>query len=212
LDITCLPGAACLLAIAGAIGCVAYLLWLHDREALMRAVVLDAAVLLVPHWVTGVRRILTNDKITIKARQLLAVLESWEATRREGETMLPQMAVVGDKRGEWPRDAKLVLQFDRLRDGFLGLQVQVTINSVQGRDYPYLYCVIVAKPEFKLLEKLTPDLPGSVVAEPKRQDDVDVIVIRRKTTAKSGYHTPPAFSRKLFQYALSQTRRLVPST
>ena len=65
LDITCPTGAAAFIGIGGLIAGAAYLLWTDGQRWLATAVVLDAAVLLGPQWVTGVRRILTNDPLTV---------------------------------------------------------------------------------------------------------------------------------------------------
>ncbi len=171
---------------------------------------LDAAVLLLPHWVTGVRRILTNAPLTIKANLLLMVIDLWENDRREGETVHPQMQMCKGRKGEIPWDAKLVIRFEKLGDAFLGLQVQVTLNRVEGSDYPYLYCVLVARPSLEMARRLNCRPPREIVVQADRPDtdDVEVLVIRQKTTKESGYHTDAAACRAIFEYALEQCRRL----
>ena len=118
--------------------------------------------------------------------------------------MLPQMQVRTSGQGEMPCDAKLVLRLDALGDAFLGLQVQVVLNNVQGSDYPYLYCVLVARPQLHILEPnaiATP--PKGIVVEPKHQeaDNVDIVVIRQETTKTKGYHTQPADCAAIFTFA-----------
>ena len=49
--------------------------------------------------------------------------------------------------------------------GFLGVQVQVALNNVQGTDYPYLYAVVLGKGEFVL-----PSVPARRTA-----NDVDTV-------------------------------------
>ncbi len=211
LDVTCGVGLAALAAVLAGIAGVGYLLWRSDEEWLMAAWVVDAGVLLLPHWVTGVRRVLTNDPLVVKVTQLLAVMDFFRKLRREGEQMTPQMQVRTGKQGEMPCDAKLVLQIATLGEDFPGLQTQVVLNRVQGRDYPYLYCVLVARPQLEMLRQLAPDPPKDVLVEPKREADVDIMVIRRRTTKTSGYHTPPATCRKIFAFALAEARRLAPA-
>ena len=182
---------------------------LHGGETwLAQAWILDSAVLLLPHWLTGVRRVLTNDPLTIKVRQLLTVYDSWERDAVEGERMLPQLEVVSGREGEMPLDAKLVLRADPLGEAFLGLQVQVVLNRVQGSDFPYLYCVLVARSEFGMLDQLEPHPPAGITVEPKRDGDVDILVVRNRTTKTSGYHTKPMMSRRIFAFALHLTRSL----
>ena len=165
-------------------------------------------MLLGPHWVTGVRRILTNDPLVVKIRHLLAIMDFWQQVRVEGEEMIPQMQVRSGRDGEIPCDAKLILRIPAVGDDFLGLQTQVVLNRVQGRDYPYLYCVLVAREPLELHRRLRPDPPGGVLAEPKTEDDVDILVIRNRTSKTSGYHTNPAKCRTIFACALAEARKL----
>jgi hypothetical protein len=209
IDVTCGQGAVAFLLIAAVTSVAAYALSISYHEWLAKALVLDVCALLVPHWITGVRRILTNDPLTVKVRQLLSVVNCWEAIRIEGEVMAPQMTVIRGPKGEMPCDAKLVLRLEPLGEKFLGVQVQVVLNRVQGKDYPYTYCVLVARPQLKMLQRLRLTPPAGIVVEPKRQGDVDILVVRNRTTKTSGYHTPPMISRAIFQYALQQARSLL---
>lgn len=214
LDITCVLGGFLFVVVVGATGWIAYLLHEEDYNWLAAVWVLDVAVLLVPHWVTGVRRILTNDPLVVKVTELLRVADLWESAPHEGEILLPQMQMRATSQGEIPCDAKMVLKIESLGEAFLGLQVQVVLNNVQGRDYPYLYCVLVARPQLQILEKAGDRPPKDIVVEPKHneQDDVDIVVIRQETTRTKGYHTPPVACIAIFTYALNQARRLGTAT
>jgi hypothetical protein len=75
--------------------------------------------------------------------------------------------------------------------GFMGVQLQVTLNSVQGTDYPYLYAVILGKEGFKL-----PDVPKrriahgvDLVGEIGKGKDVRYVVVRQHADRKGGWHT-----------------------
>ena len=210
LDITCGTGALALVVAAMAGFGVAAALALNGHEWLATAWALDASVLLLPHWVTGVRRILTNDPLTVKARLLLMIAALWERDRQEGELLCPQMLVRRGPKGEMPCDAKLVLRLEKLGDAFLGMQMQVTLNRVQGHDYPYLYCVLVARTSLRMPDLLKCSPPRTLVVEAKRRDadQMDILVIRQKTTKTSGYHTDDSACRAIFQYALGQCRQL----
>jgi len=190
---------------------VAYVLWIGLQDWLMKVWIADAAVLVLPHWFSGIRRILKNDPLVIKVENLLAIIDLWENVRQDGEVLTVQMEVCTGKSGEIPKDAKLILRPGGADDTFLGLQVQVTINNVQGKDYPYLYCVLVARHEFGLLDRLDLDPPTKIIAEPKREEQVDIVVIRQHTTKQSGYHTKRSACARIFTYALTETRRLFPS-
>jgi hypothetical protein len=211
LDITCGLGAAVLLLFLAVMAGVTVLLFANGLTWLAQAWALDGGVLLLPHWVTGVRQILKNDPLTVKVRMLLSIMDFWEQNRQEGEALMPQMEVLSTKAGEIPRDAKLVLRLSRLGDAFLGLQVQIVLNRVQGSDYPYLYCVLVARKAFGMFQKLgTPQVPEAIVAESQTDpaQGVDVLVIRQETTQTSGYHTNPAAAARIFACALAEARRL----
>ena len=211
LDITCPRGC---LALAGVLFLVfvgAVVLGDLGFELLACVWVVDACVLILPHWVTGVRTVLTNAPLTIKAQLLLQVMDAWKAAAQADEKMLPQMEVLNTPEGQLPQDAKLVLQMDRLGQDFLGLQTQVVINNVQGSDFPYLYCVLVARPKLGLHTQLQLEPPAEIVAESKTQEDVQILIIRQHTTKTSGYHTDAAAALRIFQYALSQARTLRPA-
>ena len=211
LDITCPRGCVALVAVISVVFFGAVVLGDLGFELLACVWFVDACVLILPHWVTGVRTVLTNAPLTIKAQLLLHILDVWKAAAQADEKMLPQMEVLHTPEGQLPQDAKLVLQMDRLGQDFLGLQTQVVINNVQGSDYPYLYCVLVARPKLGLLTQLQPEPPAEIVAESKTQDDVEILIIRQHTTKTSGYHTDPAAALRIFQYALSQARTLRPA-
>ncbi len=215
IDITCGQGVITLLFIAGAVTLIAYQLALNNDEWLMTVWILDAVVLIAPHWVTGVRRVLTNAALLVKVRLFLTVWDHWETIKAEGETMAPQIEVHKRKSGAMPVDAKMILRSSVAPPSFLGLQMQIAINSVQGSDYPYFYCVLVAKHEFGLREKFesvdTSTLPskGDLVSEESRDEEVDVIVVRWRTTKTGGYHTKPAMAIKIFDYAWSLMHQIL---
>jgi hypothetical protein len=211
LDITCARGSLTLVGALVAAGAGAILLDSLGYEQLAAVWLLDAGVLILPHWITGVRKVLTNDPLTIKARLLAQIMDRWQAAAQPDEQMLPQMEVLTTAEGQLPQDAKLVLQMNRLGADFLGLQTQVVVNNVQGSDYPYLYCVLVARPRLGLHKQLRPEPPPKIVAEAKTQDDVDILIIRQHTTKTSGYHTDTAAGLRIFEYALGQARKLRPA-
>ena len=108
--------------------------------------------------------------------------------------------------GKTPLDAKMVLAFHNGPPEFLGLQLQLAINNVQGTDYPYFYCVLVARPPFGLLPKSRSELMPDITVEKSHEGDVDIIVIRQTTTQTSGYYTKPNTVKTLFLYALAEAR------
>lgn len=169
----------------------------------------NAAVMLLPFWITGVRSILKNDKLVVKAQMFLDMEKVFDKYKRDGEEFCYQLQTARAKegKGEVPRDVKAVVRFAKAPAEFLGLQMQIAINSVQGKDYPYFYCVLVGKESIgqSMEDRMEPP-PGEIVLEPKYQDGVYVAVMRQATSKNSGYHTNSKAAARIFGYALKQAR------
>jgi hypothetical protein len=207
IDITCFRGAFMLILITVLIGGAG--LFLPDQLCVM--LVANAAVMLFPFWITGVRSILTNDQIVIKAKMLTGVQNQFELGKKEGEEFQYQMQSrkAKEAEGEIPHDIKAMVHFHNGPAEFLGLQMQVSINSVQGKDYPYYYCVLVGRPSLKGLSKSEMgEEPFNITYEASGEKEVDIVVIRQTTTRKSGYHTPQRTANAIFLDALKHARRI----
>lgn len=149
---------------------------------------LDAIVLLLPHWVTGVRRILVQPKLLVRVNAVRSALKSVGEALADHEVQL--LMLLPGSETKIPEDIKIKVDVAGHSDDFLGLYGQVVINEVQGASYPYFYVVLVARPALGLREAYRNYQPPlEVVKEFKDQDGVEVLVIRQETTDKSGYHT-----------------------
>jgi hypothetical protein len=108
-----------------------------------------------------------------------------------------------------PEDVKFRVDLaDRDKD-FLGLYGQVVINDVQGTSYPYFYVVLVAKQGFGLgtvYREYAP--PRNIVKELNTEREVEVLVIRQRTTKTSGYHTKPAAAEEILRQGLALAERV----
>jgi hypothetical protein len=174
---------------------------------------LDCLVLLVPHWVTGVKRYLRQDRLIVKIKLLEKVIE--ELSRPSDIQVLPMLATQAtQEERRFPTDARLMLRLVGAPAAFLGVQIQISINSVQGTDYPYLYCVLLARSEaglfagWKDIVKEMPEFHKSILPdEPRNEEGVDVMVIRQKTTQTSGYHTKPDQAISIVTFAVKVARR-----
>lgn len=105
-----------------------------------------------------------------------------------------------------------MLRFLNAPDYFLGVQVQVSINTVEGTDYPYLYCVILAKSGAGLATLKTDDMDiplQRITLENQVSGDVDVLVVRQTTSANSGYDTNELDCRRLLDTAVGLARRFI---
>ncbi|RJQ48057.1 MAG: hypothetical protein C4534_00270 [Gaiellales bacterium] len=193
LDVTNLLGAAALLLTALALGAAALLL-----PSFGRIIALDAMVLLLPHWFTGIRRILRLPQVVVRAEALAQVLDASDELVSAADTIDILMLLKGSE-VRVPDDVKFRVSFVGQDPRFLGLYGQVVINTVQGKSYPYFYTVLVAEKGYGLKEtdeSFTP--PGNIVHEYGTDNEVEFIVVRQKTTRNSGYHTKGADAIAIF--------------
>jgi hypothetical protein len=99
-----------------------------------------------------------------------------------------------DAEGNYTVDARMMLRPAREDpSGFLGVQFQVSINSVRGTDYPYFYAVILGRGGFRL-----PKTKGrkevdrvDLVFEPGEKEGVRFLVVRQHADTGGGWHTEP---------------------
>ncbi len=188
---------------------------------------LDAAVLILPMWFIGTRDYLKKDRLIIKINMLEKVIE---ALKDPSDVQVQPMLALetADKGGQVPEDARLMVKLVGAPKDFYGLQVQLSVNSVQGKDYPYLYCVIIAKAGSGLLAKyeelaVQPESSGvsdfvkslfglggtDILYESSRSGEVDIIVVRQLTTRTSGYYTSPGAALGVVEAALRLARALM---
>lgn len=187
LDVTSGRGAFVGLLVAAGLAAGA---WYFDGDA--RILFGDGLVLLIPHWVTGVRSILRKPKLMVRVDIIRSVLDA-TADLLDPHTVELMMLLRGGEDPEaakLPEDVKFKVDIAGHHEDFLGLYGQVVINDVQGKSYPYFYVVIVAKDGYGLREVEDGfQAPKGMTAEFSRQDNVEVFVLRQHTTKTSGYHT-----------------------
>jgi hypothetical protein len=209
LDITSLKGLI-LLLVVGVHVVPLYFFAFMGAENLYLIYVADVFSVLVPVWCTGIRRGLTQDRLIIKVEELLAIKKRYESLlERNGDSFVPMMETTaaegGDK--EVPTDVHLRLRYKDMPKDYYGLQAQVVINEVQGRCHPYFYCVLVAavgKVDWHEFRK--PATDREIILEFKQQRDVEVLVIRQRTTQKSGYDVDRKTASKIFGLAYARGR------
>lgn len=230
-DITSRRGAALLLLVA--LFCfgffsVVFFNFGSDAAACFAA---DAAVVFLSQWFSGTRQYLKLDRLLIKIK----LLENAMATLADPSAfqVFPMLLLKKTKEGkDVPADARLMIKLPGAPAEFYGVQTQVSINSIQGTDYPYLYCVLVAKKGVDLLgnyKAFTQDfdpLPGvitqlasmlklrvpgnsSVIFEPSSDGDVEVLVVRQFTTRTGGYHTDEAQAAGVVRTALGLAEKML---
>lgn len=214
VDITCVVGFSFLLGMAFLVFLLSAIVERFYRGG-AAIVVIDAILLLFPFWVTGVRSILKNNELIVRTKFILELSNYFEGLKREGEEFRFQIMTLPAKRddgaeGDIPRDLKGLISFQNAPASFLGIQLQVVINDVQGTSYPYCYAVVVARKELEGIDSLLSGYtPSEILLERKNEHDVNVIVIRQMTTKKSGYHTDMSRARQILSLALTRTRQLI---
>jgi hypothetical protein len=169
---------------------------------------LDAGVLFVPHWLTGIRSILRRPGLLVRIEAMESVLD--RAKRRvEDHQVALLMLLSGGADVAIPEDVKFKIDIAGRDPDFLGLYGQIVINEVQGTSFPYFYVVLVARRGFGLKDAFSRhQTGGKVTKEFKLEDEVEVMVLRQHTTKKSGYHTKPAMATAIFREGLELAERV----
>ncbi len=209
MDITNKLGVLGLLLVVAPLGLIYLLNLINEYEFVRREWLImagNAFILLIPHWFTGCKRILRLPQLMVKVEVLRKLLRKTEKLLGNDRAHLMMQL---EPRSKVPADAKLRVEIDGGNKEFLGLYVQVVTNDVQGRSYPYLYAVIVTRQGYglkKLASSFTP--PRNIISEYKKQDEVEILVIRQHTTKQSGYHTNDKTVMLIFTAALDFARKV----
>jgi hypothetical protein len=173
----------------------------------------DGALMLLLLFGSGGRKAWEPSGLKLKLEPLLTVCEYLKRRTDWVIEITPMLELQGKSEKRVPRDCKMMLKPKGMPDGFYGIQVQTSANSVQGTQYPYMYCVLLAQKGTGLVERVKPLLtPGTeefgwfsnandkknpdrnklryrdAVAEAKVQKGVELVVVRQKTFG-TGYHT-----------------------
>lgn len=198
IDITNGFGLLTFLIIAGICG-YAYLYAIEERIIWIQLLTVNLALLFLPHWITGVRTILTQANLILKVDCFLELLKK-TAGEIPNDEISVSLLVEEDKDKTLPSDVKLILKPKKSHPDFLGLQAQIALNVVQGSSYIYFYVVLLAKKGYGLNDWGTTSYAAlsNTITEFSYQDDVEVLVIRQKTTKTSGYYTKPKVVTSLF--------------
>jgi len=168
----------------------------------------DAAIILFPLWFSGIKRILKQPNLAIKVRIILNLHEEFASIKQGGELFKPALMLAKGKEGKTiPMDARFSIAYPNSPEGFYGLQAQINLNVVQGTSYPYFYCVLAAKPGFRLSAyKNKIRLDEKIICEYQKNRRAEVLVIRQHTTKKSGYHTKDPKCAEILNVALQGGR------
>ena len=192
LDITNGKGCVIFFLMLGAIGGLTFLTLMFTMDLVLTLTIpIDAAILLLPLWLTGLKFILNQPNLMVKVKLIEHLGKQFESLKKENEMFVPALMLTRDEEGQSvPTDARFTIKMEPAPDGFYGLQAQININLVQGNSYPYFYCVLAAEPGFGLQRfEASVRTTDKVICEYQEDEKAEVLVIRQFTTKKSGYHT-----------------------
>lgn len=187
-------------------------------------VALDALTLLAPIWLSGLVKAWEPPQMNTRLAQLMFIYRAISNDPRL--EFLPSLAMAKTSNGTVPVDCKMMVRIKDADPDLLGIQVQTTINTVQGTKHPYTYCVLIAKPEFALLKRAERviDMPprggfkagiladsnakkeakharfAGALVELKTEGDTDILVVRQNTQG-TGYATSPPQALTVFSAA-----------
>lgn len=180
-------------------------------EMANRIIVLDTLILFVPQWFTGIRKITLTPKLVNKIKLLKYLINGFDNTLVEDQ--VDYLVYVEGHETMFPRDVKMKLKFKDQPEEFLGMYAQISMNNVNDRDYPYFYVVMVAKADSGMLRPFinSLQLPPNIISEYKTEGEIELIVIRQRTTKTSGYHTKPIAMTTIFDTGIKSVRRLISS-
>ncbi|NOZ20133.1 MAG: hypothetical protein GXP25_03490 [Planctomycetes bacterium] len=217
----------------GLVALIAGYLWftVNDSNAAY-TIAADGLLLLLFVFGSGSRKAWEPPGMKIKLEPLLNVCRRLGNLSGPTIEVKPMLELQGKGEEKVPCDCKLMLQPKGAPEEFLGIQVQTSLNSVQGTNYPYMYCVLLAKTGSGLTDRVAPLLKPNTeelgwfanandkknpdlkklryrgeVAEPSKQKDVELVVIRQVTLG-TGYHTEPSSQIRIVQNAIHLTKTI----
>lgn len=197
LDVSNLGGGCLFAGVLAALGLAAM-----ATGGFARVLALDAMVLLLPHWITGIQSTLLLPRLLVKVKTVRELLD--DAGQQLKDHRVELMVLLKGKEKRLPDDIKLRVTLKGQHRDFLGLHAQVVVNAVNGTSHPYLYVVLIAKKGYGLRSAFEGHRAGpGLVKELKDQDEVQVLVIRQQTTARSGYSTDRQAACRIFLEGLS---------
>ncbi len=177
-------------------------------DALVRLAV-AAALLFVPLWLNGMRTTWNPSELRKKGQALAVARATLQEVGGKDFDLVPLLALREGRRGHYPVDARLMARPAREdASGFIGVQVQVSLNNVRGTDYPYLYAVILGKDAFRFPAGPLRAHEGgvSLVLEDGRTAGVRYRVVRQYADRSGGWHTGPDGIRGIVTTAVEKAR------
>jgi hypothetical protein len=212
-----LKGNLFFLILIGLGGCIGYYLSRYSIS-LVKIWALDCGTFIALFFLTGERLPYHPKILLLKIDGFLKLIEFLQKSPDPDIMIQPMMEINPVKKNsDIPTDARLTLKFRSAPSEFMGVQVQISMNRVGSRFFPYLYTVLLGRKGFDFKERLsgagvsgmTEDLKKNYTLEPKQTKDVDILVFRQTTTKTSGYHTNSRKQREIVILSLSLAKGML---
>ena len=116
----------------------------YDLFVLILAI--NVGVLLLPHWITGKRSIMTLPNLLLKTKLIRKLLEEIEGLIAQHQVEF--FMLLKGREAKLPDDVKFCIKIQGQHPDFLGFYGQIVTNNVSGTAYPYFYVVLVARQGF----------------------------------------------------------------
>ena len=201
------------LAIAGLMIAYVFLRIIFVDGAVGGIFITDVVILVLPLWFNGMRQVIKQDDLYIKAGIIKRMEEYFQTIKKDGEFFKPALLLARDSNGKSiPKDSRFTITFDNMPEDFYGLQAQININLVQSSKYPYFYCVIAAKKGFGLKQHVR-NIPEhkKIIVVYEEDSEAEVLVIRQRTSQSLGYHTDIKDCKRILEFALTTARNILAS-
>lgn len=173
------------------------------------ALIIDSLVIFGGLMISGRRSVWIPNNLTTKTAVIQRILNHPDFKKDPTLKIIPYLEIGETKEGSFPNDTRILVRFKDAPQDFIGLQYQTSINTVQGKVYPYCYSVIIARPSFKLFEKFKPVTLNKLTIETENSSEADVLIIRQTTTKNSGYHTNPAMQDYILSTSIDITKKIL---
>ncbi len=180
---------------------LSYIASTEDGNIPLLILAIDATILLIPHWIAGMRQILTQPNLLLKIKLIKKLLSKMEDRLQHHQVEYFMLL-----KGKLPEDVKFRVKMHNQNQDFLGFYGQIVTNKVGSKPYPYFYVVLVVKKGYGLREAFARYSPPRKITKEFKDEgegDVEVFVIRQTTTRTSGYHTKNRTIQKIFLEGLN---------
>jgi len=180
----------------------------EGENRLARVLAVDAGLFLLLTFFSGTRKAWAPADLIVKIDALTRVLDRERHQPTPRLKVQPMMEVQkGARDRSLPRDVRLLGTVEKAPEDLIGFQIQCSINRVSNTPYPYVYAVIIARKAFDLQTRIARYAVSAkdLVSFEEADDEVDVVVLRQKTTKTSGYHTKDADQDRIVQEAAAIT-------